>query len=83
MYAYVPYIEDNVRKTAPTHDIKNFHPKNLHDFSAKKRYRILWKRSPEESGSYYNRQILKLAGIMAFLILYLCLVSLDGSRLNM
>ncbi|KAJ8286464.1 hypothetical protein GJAV_G00039530 [Gymnothorax javanicus] len=61
MYAYVRYIEDNVWKTVPTHHIENFHPKNLDDFNAEKRYRILWKRTPEESGSYYDGQILKLA----------------------
>lgn len=66
MYAYVRYTEDNVRKTVPTHYIENFHPKNVNDFNVKKRYRILWKRTPEESGTFYDGQILKLAGKVFF-----------------
>ncbi|CAM4672418.1 unnamed protein product [Leuciscus chuanchicus] len=61
MFAYVRYIDDNIRQIVPLDNIKGFCPKDVKDFETKKKYSILWKKSPEDQGQYYKAQILKLA----------------------
>ncbi|XP_052003533.1 BEN domain-containing protein 5-like [Xyrauchen texanus] len=61
MFAYVRYIDDNIRQIVPLDYVKGFCPKDLKDFETKKKYNILWKKSPEDQGQYYKAQILKLA----------------------
>lgn len=62
MFAYVRYIDDNIRQIVPLDYIKGFCPQDVNDFEIKKKYHILWKKSPEDQGQYYKAQILKLAG---------------------
>ncbi|XP_048010657.1 BEN domain-containing protein 5-like isoform X4 [Megalobrama amblycephala] len=61
MFAYVRYIDDNIRQIVPLDYIKDFCPQDVNDFEIKKKYHILWKKSPEDQGQYYKAQILKLA----------------------
>lgn len=62
MFAYVRYVDDNIRQIVPLDHIKGFCPKDVKDFETKKKYNILWKKSAEDQGQYYKAQILKLAG---------------------
>lgn len=62
MFAYVRYIDDNIRQIVPLDYIKGFSPQDVNDFEIRKKYDVLWKKSPEDQGQYYKAQILKLAG---------------------
>lgn len=73
MFAYVRFIDDNIRQILPLDHIKDFCPQDVKDFEIKKKYHILWKKSPEDQGQYYKAQILKLAG--RILKLYLLNIS--------
>ncbi|KAJ8014541.1 hypothetical protein DPEC_G00041290 [Dallia pectoralis] len=48
-------------QTVPIDYIQNFTPQHRRDFNSKKRNSILWKQSPEDTGSYSAGQILRLA----------------------
>ncbi|KAJ8340453.1 hypothetical protein SKAU_G00350860 [Synaphobranchus kaupii] len=61
MFADVRFLDDNIHQTVPIEYIKDFKPKDLTDFCIKKKYSILWKKTPEDGGFYYAAQILKLA----------------------
>lgn len=84
MFAFVRYIEDDVRAVVPASFIRDFSPETTKDFDRKKIYQIYWTESqhklPEDkhklkqhlvsSNNYYKGQILLLSGkdVLSFFI---------------
>lgn len=60
MYAYVRFRDDDVKVILSVNQFRNFHPKDLKDFSTRKWYEVFWE-DREQSG-YYQAQIVRLFG---------------------
>ena len=62
-FAYVIYLEDDIREIISIKDIEDFAPKNLEDYNKKKIYKALYRsEGGEDDDEFYSCSILTLAG---------------------
>lgn len=68
-FAYVRYLEDDVKTCVPIEHVKKYYPKNDTDFVKNKIYKVLWASQSNsedvnvcEEDNYYKANILLLGG---------------------